>query len=94
MLMKLTIDDSDGRFGEGHPEVAGLTELVVMQLDQGNDSVINRSQLNKCHLPVLGKELKCDDIQTFSFKCLFQVLFFNRGRDVREMKGGRWRVNV
>jgi hypothetical protein len=31
----------DGRFGERHPEVAGLAELVVVQLYQGRDGLVD-----------------------------------------------------
>jgi len=44
--------------GEGHTEMIGVGQLVVVHQDQAHDGVIYRVQLNEGHAAVLGEELE------------------------------------
>ncbi len=67
--------------------MAGLTQLVVVQLNQGKDGVVDGGQLHERHLPVLREELERNHVQALGQEGLLQVGLFNRRRDVGQVKG-------
>ena len=74
--------------------MAGLTQLIVVQFDQCNDCIINCWELNERHLAILGEKLECLNVKALGEEGLLQVLLFHRRRDVGQVQGGGWRVNV
>lgn len=49
---------SDGRLGEGDPEVVVLPQVVVVELDEGFDGLLDRAHLDQSHLMVFLEELE------------------------------------
>ena len=68
----------NGRLREGHPEVTGLAELVVVQLDESRHGLVDGRELHECHLAVLREKLEGRDGEADGVECVPQVLLLKR----------------
>ena len=66
--------------------MAGFAQLVIMQLDQGDDGLVDGGQLNEGHLAILGEKLEGLDVESDGLEGRAKVILLDRRRNIGQMK--------